>query len=174
PPQVGQRKVQPPFPRLFPLAASGITAIDDGQNRGNIGGWAITMVSIYSRESRHLIFPASTLPDKSGQCLHDRPVVQLALPRDALQRIDAAQANLEVVASEVLDRFGEALGDAPLLVSFGLLFVAQPGYFGLPRCCFSIPVCYLGLLQSGPSHDTCRNKGGQRDQMLAVCAIPVP
>src|SRR3954463_15520999 len=32
--------------------------------------------------------------------------------RDALQRINAAQANLEVVASEVLDCFGEALGDA--------------------------------------------------------------
>src|SRR5690349_8134801 len=79
PPQVGQRKVQSPFPRLLALAASGITGVDDGQNRGNIGGWAITMGSIDSRESRHLIFPASTLPDKSGQCLHDGPVVQLAL-----------------------------------------------------------------------------------------------
>src|SRR4051794_13584905 len=114
PPQVGQRKVQPPFPRVFALAASGITAIDDGQNRGNIGRRAIAMVSIYSRESRHLIFPASTLPDKSGQCLHDRPIIRLALPRDALQRINAAQANLEFIAPELLDRIGEAFGDAPL------------------------------------------------------------
>ena len=115
-PQVGKPEVQTPLLRPFALAVSGIAALDYGQNRCNVSWWAMTgaLVNIYSRERRNFAFPASTFPDKSGQCLHDRPIVQFALPRDALQRVNTAEANLKLVVSKLLDRFGEALGDAPL------------------------------------------------------------
>jgi hypothetical protein len=115
-PQVGKPEIQMPLLRLFALAVSGIAALDYGQNRCNVSWWAMTgaLVNIYSRERRNFAFPASTFPDKSGQCLHDRPIVRFALPRDALQRVNTAEANLKLVVSKLLDRFGEALGDAPL------------------------------------------------------------
>jgi hypothetical protein len=115
-PQVGKPEVQTPLLRPFALAVSGIAALDYGQNRCNVSWWAMTgaLVNIYSRERRNFAFPASTFPDKSGQCLHDRPIVRFALPRDALQRVNTAEANLKLVVSKLLDRFGEALGDAPL------------------------------------------------------------
>ena len=91
-------------------------------------------------ESQIFTLPARPLPDKGDQCLRNRPVVKLALPRDALERVDASKANLEFIAAELLDGLGEALGDAPLKIGFGLLLMALS----------SDP----SLLQGGPRYDT--------------------
>ena len=42
------------------------------------------------------------LPDEGGQVLHDRPVVLGAFLGDTLERIDAAQPHLQLVATQLL------------------------------------------------------------------------
>ena len=75
--------------------------------------------------------PRRVLAHERRQCLHDRPVFALALPGDALERVDAAEAGFELVAAELLDRLGEAFGDPALPIGFGLLFMAPPRCSGL-------------------------------------------
>lgn len=59
--------------------------------------------------------------DEGGEGLHDRPVVSLGVARDALQRIDTAQARFNFIAAEQFHRFGESLGE---LAHLGVVHVA--------------------------------------------------
>jgi hypothetical protein len=67
------------------------------------------------------------------QRLHDRPVLPLAFACDPLQAVNAAEADFELVAAELLDRLGEALRNPPFSVRFGLLLVTAPRRSCLPQ-----------------------------------------
>ena len=69
--------------------------------------------------------PPRAFPDEGGQVLHHRPVIVRAFLRNPLQRVDAAQAHLELVASKLLHGFGEAFRDASLTIGVGLREVAD-------------------------------------------------
>jgi hypothetical protein len=61
-----------------------------------------------------------------------------------LKCVDGAEPGLELVATELLDRPGEAFGDPPLPVCPGLLFVPVGG-------CLCLRDSYSGLLECCPS-----------------------
>jgi hypothetical protein len=71
--------------------------------------------------------------DEGGQHLLDRRAVAWRVVGDALQRVDAAEADIKLRAAELVDRTSEPLGDLPLL-SDPKLFAASselpPGGIG--------------------------------------------
>jgi hypothetical protein len=76
---------------------------------------------------------ARALPDEGGQVLHHRPVIIRAFPRNPLQRIDATQAHLKLVAAKLLNGLGEAFRDAALLICSGLFLMSSRSGVGLPE-----------------------------------------
>jgi hypothetical protein len=56
------------------------------------------------------------LAHERSQDFSDRVAVVRGVLGDALQRVDTAQAKVELVAAQVVDRFVEPLGDLAFLV----------------------------------------------------------
>jgi hypothetical protein len=75
--------------------------------------------------------PWGVLAHVRRQRRHDRPVLTLALLRDTLKRVDAAELDFELLAAELLDGLGEALGDPALPIRGRLRFMASPRCSGL-------------------------------------------
>jgi hypothetical protein len=99
--------------------------------------------------------PWRVLAHERRQRLHDRPVFALALPGDTLERIDSAEAGLELVTAELFDRLGEAFGDPAFPICPGLLSVPKGRCLGLPQsgprnsasaqeCCYGNDVIAIG------------------------------
>src|SRR6516164_7243179 len=66
------------------------------------------------------LLPVRALTHKRRERLHHGPVVAWALPRNPLERIDAAKPHLQLVAAQLLDRLAEALDNPTLLISLRL------------------------------------------------------
>jgi hypothetical protein len=62
-----------------------------------------------------------------GEHLDDLGMVSLRIPRDPLESVDPAEAHIELVAADLVDRSGEALGDlASLVEGVGFQFDPMP------------------------------------------------
>jgi hypothetical protein len=73
------------------------------------------------------------LSDVGGQDLGDGRLVRLGVAGDALQRVDAAEADVELVRAELVDRAGEPLGDLALPRNLELLSGVLKGSGEPPR-----------------------------------------
>src|SRR5262249_13509575 len=58
------------------------------------------------------------LADECRQDVHHRRMVKRRVTRDAFKSVNGSDAYIELVGSELLDRFGVAIGDLPLFEEF--------------------------------------------------------
>jgi hypothetical protein len=64
--------------------------------------------------------PRGTIADERGENLNDPVAVDYRVPRDALQRIDTAHADVDSRTAELVDRAGQAIGDLAFLAHLDL------------------------------------------------------